>query len=246
MSPQSSIQRTLLAAAAVVVAALAAAGCGPAETPLAAAPTGEASPVTTVAPDPAEQPAPLSGVDPEGGPDPAAPPTRKPSTGNGWPSPEDCVAYDPGRLTVQFDNGIYTVGDGTTVVARVHGQDGDGVGDKVLALAQRYRKHCYIGRSNTRVEERGSYIFDYWRGSSGQTPPIPGQDEDCSSYDRGNLTVDDMGNGYGWRVKDHDHVLHLFDNESDARDGALVLARTNQLCFIGDNDGGQDVISYRP
>jgi hypothetical protein len=54
-----------------------------------------------------------------------------------------------------------------------------------------------------------------------------------------------MGSGYGWRVKDHDHVLHLFDNESDARKGKLVLAKYGQICSIGDpGDLGRDVISY--
>ncbi len=73
---------------------------------------------------------------------------------------------------------------------------------------------------------------------------IPDQEEDCSPYDRNNLTVEDMGNGYGWRVKDHDHVLHLFDNESDARNGKLVLAKYSQICSIGFTDDGREVVSY--
>ncbi len=73
---------------------------------------------------------------------------------------------------------------------------------------------------------------------------IPDQEEDCSPYDRHNLTVEDMGGGYGWRVKDHDHVLHLFDNESDARNGKLVLAKYSQICSIGFSDDGRDVMSY--
>jgi hypothetical protein len=127
----------------------------------------------------------------------------------------------------------------------VYGQQGDNTGDKVLALAKRYRKHCYIGRSNTRVDERGNYIFDYWRDPSGMKPTIPDQEEDCSAYDRHNLRADDMGGGYGWRVKDDDHVLHLFDNESDAKKGKTVLAKYSQICHIGDpGDLGRDVISY--
>ena len=50
--------------------------------------------------------------------------------------------------------------------------------------------------------------------------------------------------GTGWRVKDHDHVLHLFDNETDARNGKLVLAKSSQICYIGDNDDGQDVATF--
>jgi hypothetical protein len=147
---------------------------------------------------------------------------------------------------VNFDpNGIYNLLAGGTLVLRVYGQEGDNTGDKVLALAKRYRKHCYIGRSNTRVDERGNYIFDYWRDPSGMKPTIPDQEDDCSSYDPTNLRADDMGGEYGWRVKDDDHVLHLFDNESDAKKGKLVLAKYHQVCFIGDpGDLGRDVIGY--
>lgn len=124
------------------------------------------------------------------------------------------------------------------------GGPGETVGAKGLALAQRFRKHCFLGRGNTR-EDKNSYTFDYWRDPSGKTPNIPDQDEDCSGYNRNNLTVEDMGGGYGWRVKDHDHVLHVFDNESDARSGKLVLSKYNQICFIGNSDDNDpDVVSY--
>jgi hypothetical protein len=234
----------LMAAALATLAA--GAGCDPARTP-SAQPTPGATPGSTATPALGLEPAPIrTDADPDTGPDPAPPATTRPPTPKRWPTPEDCVSYNPGNVTVQYDNGIYTVTDGSTVVMRLYGQQGDNVGDKALALAQRFRKHCYIGRSNTRVEERGSYIFDYWRGPSGATPAIPDQYDDCSSYDRNNLTVEDMGDGYGWRVKDHDHVLHLFDNESDARNGKLVLAKHHQTCSIGDSDDGRDAVTYQP
>ena len=54
-----------------------------------------------------------------------------------------------------------------------------------------------------------------------------------------------MGSGHGWRVRENDHVLHIFDNESDARAGKLVLAKYSQICFIGDSgDDEQDVVNY--
>jgi hypothetical protein len=162
-----------------------------------------------------------------------------------WPTPEDCIAYHPGSLTVHYEAGFYSVNDGPTVVVLLHGGPGDNTGEKGLALAQRYSKHCFLGRNNTR-EEKNSYIFDYWRNASGLTPTIADQDQDCSDYNRNNLTVEDMGDGNGWRVKDHDHVLHLFDNESDARNGKLVLSKYHQICFIGtyDDNFGQDAVSY--
>ena len=198
--------------------------------------TPSAAPSVTLgdsgSPAPSKRPAPATSTTTRSQPPPA------------WPSPEDCISYNPANVTVQFQLGFYTVSDGGQVVVRVPGQTGDTVGDKALALAQRFRKHCFLGRDNTR-EDKNSYIFDYWRNPSGMTPTIPEQEDDCSSYDRSNLTVEDMGNGYGWRVKDHDHVLHLFDSERDARNGKLVLMKYHQICSIGNSDSDdQDVVSY--
>lgn len=53
-----------------------------------------------------------------------------------------------------------------------------------------------------------------------------------------------MGSGHGWRVKDHDHVLHVFNNESDARNGRLVLARYGRICLIGTGDHDPGQVSY--
>jgi len=198
-------------------------------------------------------PTPTAG--PTGSPEPGGPPnppgegsatgtaTRSPAP-PAWPSPENCISYNPANVTVNYEAGIHSVNDGNKVIMRLAGGPGDEVGQKGLALAQRYRKHCFLGRDNTR-EENNAYIFDYWRDPSGQKPTIPGQEDDCSGYDRTNLTVEDMGGGDGWRVKDHDHILHLFDNESDARNGKLVLAKYRTICYIGDaGDDNPNVVSY--
>jgi hypothetical protein len=155
------------------------------------------------------------------------------SDGGGWPSPEDCVSYDPTSLTTHYEAGVWTVGDGSVEVARVEGGPSDNKGQKVLALAQHYKRHCFLGRGRM-YDDTGNYIFDYWRDASGQNPAIPDQDSDCSPYDRTNLTVEDMGGNEGWRVKDHDHVLHVFYTEQDARAGQLVLSKYGRICQIGD------------
>lgn len=195
-------------------------------------------------------------VTPSTGPDTPAP-GASPSRGSGgsspgggqvpaaWPNPEDCLSYNPGNLTKQYAAGIHQIMDGSRIVLRLHGGPGETIGEQGLALARRYRRHCFIGRTNTR-EEKGEYIFDYWRDGSGNTPSIP--EENCSGYNRNNLTVEDMGSGHGWRVKDHDHVLQLFDNETDARNGKLVLAKYSRICFIDQSYDGldRDPISYFP
>lgn len=175
--------------------------------------------------------------------------TKKPSNPTSdWPTPQDCVSYNPSSLTVNGDatGGTFTVSDGSTVVIRVHGQD-NVVGQQALALAQRYTKHCYLGRNNSR-DPQADYIMDYWRNPSGKTPTIPDPDDNlCSPYNNHNLTVENMGDGQGWRVKDHDHVLHVFDNQTDARNGDLVLSKYSQACSIGfsdDTDSDKGAVTY--
>lgn len=161
-----------------------------------------------------------------------------------WPWPEDCISYNPNSVSVAYDAGVYQVTAGSIVVLQAAGQPGDDTGTKALALAQHYRRHCFLGRTNSR-EDQGMYVFDYWRDPTGVNTPIPGGDDDCSSYNKNNLTVEDMGDGNGWRVKDHDHVLQLFDNGTDARNGKLVLAKYSTICFIGDgDDSSPSQISY--
>jgi hypothetical protein len=170
-------------------------------------------------------------------------PTKTAKPVSDWPSPADCVSYDPTKLTVDGTGagGTFIVSSGSTVVMRLHGQE-DVVGQQALALAQRYTKHCYLGRNNTRSPQ-GDYIFDYWRDPTGQTPTIPDLDQVCSPYNNHNLTVEDMGDNDGWRVKDHDHVLHVFDNGTDANNADIVFRKYTQACSIGeiqdsDNDLG--------
>jgi hypothetical protein len=149
-------------------------------------------------------------------------------------------------LTVAFasSTSLYTVSAGSTVVALAYGDVGGEVGKQALALAQRYTLHCFLGRNNTR-EDHATFVFDYWRNPSGQTPDIPDTDDACSPYNNKNLTVEDMGDGDGWRVKDHDHVLHEFDNQSDANNGKLVLLKYSQACQIGNSGGGSNpVLTY--
>jgi hypothetical protein len=195
---------------------------------------------------------PTSSANPTGGATPTAvPPSPKPSTNTtskppsqpSWPVPEDCVSYNPNNLTVNYEAGTYQISDGAKVVARIAGGPGENLGEKGLALAQRYTRHCFIGRNNNRSEYH-TFVFDYWRSPSGATPTIADQEEDCSSYNRNNLTVEDMGNGDGWRVKDHDHVLQLFDSGDDARAGKLVLSKYSTICYLGYGDENFEQITY--
>jgi len=228
--------RPVRLAAPLVLAAilLVAAGCGGKSGPDALGP----APATTGQPPTGTAEPPKSGA-----PTTARTTSTTTSSTSDWPSPEDCVSYNPAALTTHYEAGIWTVGNGSAEVARAHGGPSDNTGQKLLALAQHYKRHCYIGRNNTRPD-KGLFSMDYWRDASGQNPTIPGQEDDCSPYNRNNLTVEDMGGGDGWRVKDHDHVLHLFDNQKDAQNGKLVISKYSKACTIGDGSDDQDVISY--
>ena len=154
--------------------------------------------------------------------------------GGGWPSPEDCVSYDPANAKRNYDGEAWTVSDGSVEVLRVvQPNAADSTGLKLALLASQYKRHCYIGRGRM-YEDTNNQVFDYWRDPSGKTEFMPDQDKDCSAYDRTSLTVEDMGGNEGWRVKDHDHVLQLLFTEQDARAGQLVLSKYAKICLIGD------------
>ena len=174
---------------------------------------------------------------------PAKQATSAPPAAPAWPTPENCVTYNPANVTKVYEAGVHMIRDGGKEVLRLTGGPADIVGQQGLALAKRYKKVCFLGRGNTR-EESNQYVFEYWRDSSGNNVSIP--DENCGDYDKGNLTVENMGGGDGWRVLDHNNPLQLFNNESDARNGKLVLAKYSKICRIGDPDDNGVVVSYFP
>lgn len=165
--------------------------------------------------------------------------------GGAWPSPEDCIAYDPNTVTVNYAAGVWSVRAGTTELVRVFGGPDDPSGEHALNVAKRYTKVCFIGRGNWR-DDATAYVFEYWRDPSGINTPLPDPDDVCSSYDPTNLVHDSMG-ADGWRVRDDDHVLHVFDTEQDAINGTLVLSKYDRICFVDStappNDDPAD-ISY--
>ncbi len=174
-----------------------------------------------------------------GGTTPAAPPQAQ------WPSPLDCISYEPTALTDVYAAGVWSIKQGSNEIARVYGGPSENMGEKLLALAKQYRQVCFIGRGNFR-DEKVAYIFEYWRNPSGINSPIPDSEDDCSPYDRNNLQVNDMGSGHGWRVKDDDHVLQIFDTEADAINGRIVLAKYNRICYVQSEtlDGVSASITY--
>jgi hypothetical protein len=164
--------------------------------------------------------------------------------GGSWPSPEDCIAYDANTLTVNYAAGVWSVRAGTTELVRVFGGPDDPRGEHALNVAKRYTKVCFVGRGNSR-DTATEYVFEYWRDPSGLSSPLPDPEDVCSSYDPTNLVHDSMGS-HGWRVRDDDHVLQIFDTEQDAVNGKLVLSKYDRICAVASQtpEGDQADITY--
>jgi hypothetical protein len=160
--------------------------------------------------------------------------------GGSWPSPEDCISYNANTLTKQYAAGVTAIVSGGVEIIRVYGGPGEFNGDHALAVAKRFTKVCFIGRNNHR-DNATEYVFEYWRDPSGIDTSLPDEDyEYCSSYDRTNLVHDDMGNGDGWRVRDDDHILQIFNTEQDAINGKLVLGKYDRICEVDSMTPGDE------
>lgn len=74
--------------------------------------------------------------------------------------PEDCVSYSPANLRL-VDLGAlgWAVMDGSTQVRLL---DNEPDAAAMLAVAQEYSSHCFIGRGNTQPTP-SYYIVEYWK-----------------------------------------------------------------------------------
>lgn len=144
------------------------------------------------------------------------------------PQHRDCQVYNPETLTIQhLDTGVWRLQDGGHWIV-AFGSEAEG--KNALALAQRFRELCYIGRMNGRPpDQRGDYIVTYWQGDSGKRTAI--DPEYCQLYDPAKLRIA-YKSGAGWIVTDEGFTLTL-SSEEDAT-AALALAKEHQArCTIG-------------
>jgi hypothetical protein len=154
------------------------------------------------------------------------------SLGSQTPLPplhRDCQVYNPDTLTIErLDTGVWRLQDGGMWMA---GFATEAEGKNALALAQRFREMCFIGRMNRRpLAERGDYILYYWQGPSGKQTTI--DPEQCQAYDPGKLHIADKGS-VGWVVTDDAGLTLTLGSEDDAT-AALALAKEHKArCSIG-------------
>ena len=152
---------------------------------------------------------------------------------------EDCIAYNTQALALQDEgaNG-WLLTDGRSRLLML---DDRADADRALALARRHTHQCFVGRDNTRPD-RKRYIMQYWRGTTGATPAIPG--EDCVSFNPATVAAVDRGS-LGWRLEDGSHYMQLLDNEAEANRGLTVARATSgRMCFIGRDSSRSNRCDY--
>jgi hypothetical protein len=140
---------------------------------------------------------------------------------------EDCVAYDPAPLkVVSLQAAGWAVSDGGTNLLTL---DNESDARRALALARRYKGHCFLGRANSRPN-RSDYVIEYWDKPSGAPTQI--DVEDCVRYDRGALKIADAG-AQGLVLTDGKTRLLAADNRKDAQKAWDIAQQYQQLCFVG-------------
>ena len=154
-----------------------------------------------------------------------------------WPSPADCTTHNPATVTKKQSGSLWLVVDGAHSMMAFK-QESDATA--ALALAKGFKKHCFIGRGNTRsIPEQ--YIMDYWLEPANGAPPVP--NPDCVAHNPDNLTIHDLGTS-GWRIQDGGHYIMLFDTKADAENGVKVMKHYNRTCYIGRSYTGTDRLKY--
>ncbi|MEO6527552.1 MAG: protein kinase [Gemmatimonadaceae bacterium] len=168
---------------------------------------------------------------------PAPPPPIEKKEGPKGPD-EDCIAYEPSSIAVSNDKVVgWRVADGQTVLATL---DRESEAKQALALARRFKKRCFIGRQNTRLN-RSDYITDYWAMPTNVVVPIP--NEVCRRYDRVSLSIKEQG-AAGFSVEDQDGRLVWGDTRADAQKVWNVAKDYTSLCVIGDRNGRPNKRDY--
>jgi hypothetical protein len=97
-----------------------------------------------------------------------------------------------------------------------------------MAVARRYKQHCYVGRLNTRPDSTRYYV-EYWKSPSDQRTEI--KREECRPYDRSQLQV--VQTATDWEIRAGGVMLVRAVSRADA-DRILAIAQSHQaFCEIG-------------
>lgn len=152
---------------------------------------------------------------------------HQPETASAQPTfDQDCLSYDPNNLSLVSEGDNWVLMSGSSRMKVFFDRDD---AERGMQVARAHTQQCFIGRDNTRPD-RQRYIFEYWQGDSGIDVTLP--TADCLSYDRNNLTLENLG-ATGWRVNSGSQALLLLDNQEDAENAQELLGMHDRLCYIG-------------
>ena len=140
---------------------------------------------------------------------------------------QDCVNYDPAPLKVASDRTAgWVITDGGSNLLTL---DNETDARRALALAGRYKSHCFLGRGNTRPN-RSDYVIEYWEAPTGAPTRI--DVEDCVRYDKATLRIAEAG-AQGFVLTDGRSRLLAADTRKDAQKAWDIAQQHSMLCFIG-------------
>jgi hypothetical protein len=153
-------------------------------------------------------------------------------------SAEDCIQYDPTKLSI-VDRGALgwqVVQTGGLILLLL---DNRADAQNALALGQSFRALCFFGRNNSR-SDRNSYIMEYWKDPVRSSVPV--STPDCVPYDPALVQSVD-GNDTHTLVAGS-NMLQRLDTYQDGRDAAIVAKRFTKQCFIGRSNTRPDHRAY--
>ena len=155
--------------------------------------------------------------------------------------PEDCVSYNPGNLrVVSAGSQGYRIADGSHWLFLVDSRED---AERLLAIAKRHTKTCFIGRGNGR-QDRSRYVAHYFKGDSGIRATI-GR-EDCLAYLPNALQIREEGKR--WLLTDGRSRMLVLDDRDDAEPALHVARQHRSHCFVGrDNkrpNRGDYIVQY--
>jgi hypothetical protein len=140
---------------------------------------------------------------------------------------DDCVNYDPAALKTTSDRSAgWVLADGSNNLLTL---DNESDAQQALALARRFKSHCFLGRGNTRPN-RSDYIIEYWEAPTRAPTVIDA--EDCVRYDAGALRIAESG-AQGFVLTDGRSRLLAADTQKDAQKAWDIAQKHSMLCFIG-------------
>jgi hypothetical protein len=142
----------------------------------------------------------------------------------------DCASYDPTKVQVLSSGGDFAVASpegAGFILWQGYATESDAAAG--LAVFQRYRNFCFVGRNTSRAP-RQAYIFGFWLNQFGLSTTI--DNEDCEPYDRSTVQVVSRGPA-GWSVMASGRDLMLLDTPADATTMAEMVKAYSNQCYIG-------------